>query len=141
MNVGGWPISFGWIAAPIAKLPGRFVLTDIESAAWRLGWKRPLQLKGLVQALVFEAMARFCVNISDLATFTHEGYREDMLASWRRHRGHVFSASWIDEEVILTRAQAEAIWREKLEAPPRSIRVVFAATGSSRHSASIVLIR
>jgi hypothetical protein len=81
VNVGGWPISFGWIAAPIAKLRGKFVLTNIESAAWRLGWKRPLQLKGLVQALVFEAMARFCVNISDLATFTHEGYREDMLAS------------------------------------------------------------
>ncbi|MBV8607157.1 MAG: glycosyltransferase [Singulisphaera sp.] len=139
VNVGGWPISFGWIAAPIAKLRGKFVLTNIESAAWRLGWRRPLQLKGLVQALVFEAMARFCVNISDLATFTHEGYRDGMLASWRRHRGHVFSASWIDEEVILTRAQAEAIWREKLEAPPHPLRVVFAANLSPGKGASVLL--
>jgi glycosyltransferase involved in cell wall biosynthesis len=146
VNVGGWLISF-WIAAPIAKLRGKFVLTNIESAAWRLGWKRPLQLKGLIQALIFEAMARFCVNamarfcvnISDLATFTHEGYREDMLASWRRRRGHVFSGSWIDEEVILTRAQAEAIWREKLEAPPRSLRVVFAANLSLGKDVSVLL--
>ena len=27
VNVCGWPISFGWIAAPIARLRGKFVLT------------------------------------------------------------------------------------------------------------------
>ena len=124
VNVCGLLISFGWIAAPIAKLPGRFVLTDIESAAWRLGWKRPLQLKGLVQALDFEAMARFCVNISDLATFTHEGHREDMLASWRRHYGHVFSASWTDEEVILTR-------RKPRRSGERNLRLPRVQSGSS----------
>ena len=37
VNVGGWPISFGWIAAPIAKLRGKFVLTNIESIGRRLG--------------------------------------------------------------------------------------------------------
>jgi glycosyltransferase involved in cell wall biosynthesis len=61
---------------------------------------------------------------------------------WRaggRHRGHVFSDSWIDEEVILTRAQAEAIWREKPEAPPRSLRVVFAANLSLGKGVSVLL--
>jgi glycosyltransferase involved in cell wall biosynthesis len=127
INAGGWPLSFGWIAAPMAKLRGKFVLTNIEGAFWRGGWKRPWELKRVIRGLVFEGMARFCVNLSDLATFTHAGYRDSMLMRWRRSRGHVICASWIDRELILTRSQAEECWRNKLADRSRPLRVVFAA--------------
>ena len=127
VNAAGWPISYGWVAAPIAKLRGKFVLTNIESAGWRLGLRRPWRVKGIVQGLVFESMARFCVNLSDLATFTQAGYRDEMLHESRKNRGHVVSASWIDEQVILPLEDAEAIWTSKLADPSRPIKVVFAA--------------
>ena len=128
VNAGGWPISYGWIAAPIAKIRGKFMLTNIESAGWRLGLRRPWKLKGVVQGLVFEAMARFCVNLSDLATFTQAGYRDEMLHESRKNRGHVVSASWIDDQVILSQAEAEAIWDSKLADLTRPLKVVFAAS-------------
>ena len=90
---GGWPNSPGWFAIPMARLRGKFALTNVESAAWRLGFQPPRRLKGVLTASVFEALGRVMVNLSDLATFTHAGYREEMLIPPRRHRGHVISAS------------------------------------------------
>jgi len=128
VNAGGWPISYGWLAAPIARARGKFILTNIESAGWRLGLRRPWRFKGVVQGLVFEAMARLCVNLADLATFTHAGYRAGMLIRSRQGRGHVIPASWIDEGVILPRAEAERLWASKLADGGRPLRVAFAAS-------------
>jgi glycosyltransferase involved in cell wall biosynthesis len=127
INVGGWPFSFGWIAAPMAKLRGKFVLTQIEGATWRGDWQKPWELNRVIRGLIFEGMARFCVNLSDLALFTHTGYRDSMLMKRRRSRGHVICASWIDREVVLSQSQAEECWRIKLEDRSRPLRVVFAA--------------
>ncbi len=126
-NSGGWPISFGWFAIPMAKVRGRFALTNVESGSWRLGFQAPRDVKGVLQAIAFEGGARLCVNLSDLATFTQAGYRRSMMLPWRRHRGHVLPASWIEPRNILTDAEAEATWRAKLEGPPRPLRAVFAA--------------
>ncbi len=126
-NAGGWPISFGWIAIPMAKLRRKFTLTNVESGGWRLGFNRPWRFKPLLQAIAFESMARVIVNLSDLATFTHSGYRESMLLPRRMHRGHIVQASWIDRENILSRETASALWDAKLADPSRPLRVVFAA--------------
>ena len=111
----------------MAKLRGKFSLTNVESGGWRLGFKRPWRFKPLVQAIAFESVARVIVNISDIATFTHAGYRDRLLLPIRKHRGHIVRASWIDRENILTTDRAEAIWSEKLADPDRPFRVVFAA--------------
>ena len=127
IGVGGWPLPYGWFAAPMARLRGKFLLTNLESAAWRLGWARPLRPKGLVTGAVYEVMGRLCVNLSDMVTSTQAAYLREMLLPWRRGRGHVFSASWIDESVILSREQAEADWAQKLRDPSRPLRAGFAA--------------
>ena len=127
IGVGGWPLPYGWFAAPMAKLRGKFLLTNLESAAWRLGWSRPIRLKGLIMATVYEAMGRFCVNLSDMVSSTQAAYLREMLLPWKRSRGHVFSASWVDENMILTREQAEAAWAEKLRDSSRPLRAAFAA--------------
>jgi glycosyltransferase involved in cell wall biosynthesis len=67
------------------------------------------------------------VNITDLVVFTHSGYRDSMLLGRRRGRGHIIHASWIDRGMILSRAEAEALWRDKLSDPSRPLRAVFAA--------------
>lgn len=138
-GIAGWPISYGWLAAPFARLRGKFLLSNVESASWRIGWKRPVRPKALLQAVVYEVMARFCVNISHLVTSTQGGYLREMLVPWRRHRGHVFSASWIDDDVILSREEAETCWDEKLRDSDRPLRVCFAGSLMTSKGAHILL--
>ena len=126
LGVAGWPIPYGWFVAPMAKLRGKFVINVIESAPWRADWGRTRNPKVLLKTAVFEAAARFCVNISDLVIFTHAGYRDTMLLKRRRHRGHVHCASWIDASVVLPPEEAETSWAEKLADKSRPLRVVFA---------------
>jgi glycosyltransferase involved in cell wall biosynthesis len=127
IGVGGWPLPYGWFAAPMARLRGKFLLTNLESAAWRLGWARPVRPKGLITGAVYEVMGRLCVNLSDMVTSTQAAYLREMLLPWRIARGHVFSASWIDESAILSREQAEADWFQKLRDLSRPLRAGFAA--------------
>ena len=127
-NAGGWPLSFGWLAIPMAKLRGKFTLTNVESGSWRLGFQRPWRLKPFLEACAYEGMGRLIVNLSDVAFFTHAGYRESMLLPWRRARGHVVSASWIKPANILDQGPAEAHAGAKAGGPERPLRVVFAAT-------------
>jgi glycosyltransferase involved in cell wall biosynthesis len=126
-SVAGWPISYGWFAVPMGKLRGKLVLVNIESAPWRAEFRRPWRLKARFQAHLFEGMAKICVNLADVATFTQTDYMESLLSRRRRDRGHVISASWIEADDILTREQAEALWASKLAGPPRPLRVVYAA--------------
>jgi glycosyltransferase involved in cell wall biosynthesis len=136
---GGWPVAMGWFAIPLAKIRGRFALTNVESAAWRLGFNRPWSAKLLTQAIIYEAYCRVLVNISDLATFTHSGYREELLIGPRKHRGHVLCASWIDPEDILERAEAERLWDAKLADPDRPLNVIFAATLNGNKGIPVLL--
>ena len=138
-NVGGWPISHGWVAVPMARLRGKFVMTNVESASWRMGLRRPWRFKRLAQGVVFEAMARFCVNLSDLVTFTQAGYRDEMLSKRRQDRGHVISASWVDPVNILSDDRAEADWVERLADPTRPLRVVFAGVLAAGKGVDVLL--
>lgn len=127
-NAGGWPLSFGWLAIPMARFRGKFTLTNVESGGWRLGFRRPWRLKPLLEACVYEGMGRLIVNLADVATFTHAGYRASMMLPWRRGRGHVVSASWINESNILDRPRAATIAASKAAEAGRPLRIVFAAT-------------
>ena len=138
-NAGGWPLSFGWLAIPMAKLRRKFTLTNVESGSWRLGFQRPYRWKTLLEACVYEGLGRLIVNLSDVATFTHAGYRESMLARSRRAHGHVICASWINRANILDRSRAEAIWEAKALDPDRPLRVVFAATLKTSKGVAVLL--
>jgi glycosyltransferase involved in cell wall biosynthesis len=123
--IGGWPIDLAWIVGPMARLRRRFLLIGVAGAGWRMGWRRPIRLRLLGRAVVFEVMGRFCVNISHLAVFTQAGYLRQLLLPWRRGRGHVIPASWIDEEGILSEDQAKVQWEEKLREAGRPLRAGF----------------
>lgn len=108
---GGWPISEGWLAVPMGKLQRKFVVTNVKSAFWRvkgLDAKWHLRVRGFVA----EYLNRFCVNIADLRLFTSKAYAEEFLKK-DAERAYVIPATWIDEEQILTRDQANAYWASK----------------------------
>jgi len=138
-NVGGWPISYGWLAVPMARLRGKFVLTNVEAAGWRVAFREPSRPKEFVRAVIYEGMARLCVNLSLLMTCTHSGYRDSMLLKGRHGRGHVFSATWIDAGDILPQEEAEALWAAKIGDAKRPLRVVFAATLTKLKGVGVLL--
>lgn len=119
---------YGWLGALLAKFRGRFVFMNIESAGWRQWMKPPWRPSRLLRGLVYEALTRFGVNLSDLITFTHAGYRDDFLHESMKSKGHVVPASWVDGETILSDAIAVKLWDEKLKEPLRPLRIVFAGT-------------
>jgi glycosyltransferase involved in cell wall biosynthesis len=125
-GVGGWPVSFAWFAIPIARLRRKYSVTVVESS-YRFDLRRPWCLKAFTRALLFEILGRCAVNLSDLTICTHSGYRDSMMLPWRRQRGHVFVASWIDRALILPPEVAESGWSARLEDPTRPLRVVLAA--------------
>jgi glycosyltransferase involved in cell wall biosynthesis len=125
-GVGGWPVSLAWFAVPMARLRRKFSVTVVESS-YRFDLRKPWRLKQFARALMFEVLGRCTVNLSDLTICTHAGYRDSMLLPWRRHRGHVFVASWIDRALILGPEEAESGWSTRLEDPSRPLRLVFAA--------------
>jgi glycosyltransferase involved in cell wall biosynthesis len=125
--VAGWPVPIGWIAAPLARLRGRFLLIIVESAPWRVppGAGPGAGLRRRVRAVVSERMARWCVALADVAIYTHAQYRAS-LPPRDPGRGHVIPASWIDDRVILGSAEADALWRDRLAVPDAPLALVFA---------------
>jgi glycosyltransferase involved in cell wall biosynthesis len=123
--VAGWPIPYGWIVTPIAKLFGKKVVIIVESAPWRLNPGRLVTFKLRLAALVYETLAHWCVSRSNLAIFTQEDYRRSLL---RRNgaKGHIIHASWIDEDVIISDEEARNIWQRKLNRPSRELAILFA---------------
>jgi glycosyltransferase involved in cell wall biosynthesis len=117
-GVGGWPVPLGWIAAPFARLCGRFLIIIIESAHWRTlpdailirGWRSRLRRW---KASVFEIMARWCTRCADASFFTQREYQASLSGEGNRC-SHIIHASWIDEQVILDEGEAERLWLERL---------------------------
>ena len=122
-GIGGWPYPLGWPAVLFAKLRGKFLYVNVESAPWRLGLAPGARLIERIRGRVFETMARWCVNNADIAFFTQAEYHASMLKPSRSHIGHVFHASWIDEEIILSDETAQDAWDRKTSPP---LRLVFA---------------
>jgi glycosyltransferase involved in cell wall biosynthesis len=123
--VAGWPIPLGWFAVPIAILRKKKIVIVVESAFWRLRREdlRDASFRARLRAGVSETINRWCVNHSDLSVFTQPEYKGALLTR-DISRGHVISASWIDDERIISREEAADVWR--LKVLHRPLQVLFA---------------
>ena len=109
-GVAGWPLPLGWLAAPLARLFGRFLIIIIESSFWRAAPDAPFRKRA--SAAVHERIARACVNAADLALFTTDQYRRS-LATHPRGVTQVTPASWLDADQVLSPSAAQASWQRK----------------------------
>jgi glycosyltransferase involved in cell wall biosynthesis len=123
-GIAGWPIPYGWIVTPLTRLLRKKLVIIVESAPWRIAPGVPHGLKSRLRAVVYERLARWCVSRADLAIFTQEEYRRSLLR--KPETGHVIHASWIDENDIVSDADASAMWREKLNPDPPELSILFA---------------
>ena len=123
--VNNFPLPYGWLIVPMAKLLGRFKIIVIESAPWRFPYAKSFSKAKLVE-YVFERVNRWCVNQSDFCLFTQADYKKQLL-NRDQSKGYVIPASWIDESAILDTVAAEKSWDEKFSLRPDRIRVLFAA--------------
>jgi glycosyltransferase involved in cell wall biosynthesis len=120
---GGWPISEGWLTIPIGKLQGKFIVSYVESSFWRASaseqkWRRKIKGSAL------ERLNQFCVKIADLRFFTSKAYEGDFLGPGNHTADHAYvtPATWIDESIIRTDAQADQDWSGK----SKQVRFLFA---------------
>ena len=111
-GVAGWPIPYGWIATPIARILRKKLIIIVESAPWRLApdcrrAKKACYGKALraLGALVRKSIESGCLYAR----------RVPPLPTQRPEIGHVIHASWIDEDSIVSEPNAEIIWRHKLD--------------------------
>jgi glycosyltransferase involved in cell wall biosynthesis len=137
-GIAGWPIPYGWIVTPMAKLLGKKLVIIVESAPWRLNAGLPQGLKSRITAGVYERLARWCLNRADLAIFTQDQYRRSLLVR-EPERGHVIHASWIDEDVIISDARAEAIWRQKVDRNSGGLTLLFAGRLEPQKGVAVLL--
>jgi glycosyltransferase involved in cell wall biosynthesis len=121
-SVAGWPMPLGWIAIPIARLRRKLSVVIVESAFWRISIRKHVPLRRRGRAWVSECLNRWCVTSASLSIFTQDQYRKSLLGKESK-RGHVISASWIDERDILEPTHALEIWQRKT---PGKLRVLFA---------------
>jgi glycosyltransferase involved in cell wall biosynthesis len=116
----GWPINQGLLAIPLAKIRGRFILTNVESSFWRAStsasWRRRLQ--GSLQ----EVLTRICLRMGDVRLFTSQAYLQELMPSGAP-RAYVTPATWLDDEWILSEAEAHEAWAAK-RGP---VRMLFAS--------------
>jgi glycosyltransferase involved in cell wall biosynthesis len=116
-GVADWPIPTGWAATLAARLRGRALLINIESAFWRVPASASFVKR--FRARVWEIVNRWCVRQASLPLFTQHEYARQMLP--HPERGHVFQASWIDEDVVLDPQAATESWEKKSADRPRTI--------------------
>ena len=116
---GGWPVSEGWLAVPMGKLLGRFIITNVESSFWRMKSNAPWVHRA--RGAVVERVNRFCVKLADLRLFTSKAYADEFLRGDDR-RAYVVPATWVDAQTMLRADQALNAWTSKSGA----IRLLFA---------------
>jgi glycosyltransferase involved in cell wall biosynthesis len=120
---GWWPLATPYLVNLVARARGKCLMVNVEASPWRVmrseragAWRR-------FQARAAERLNRWTISLADIAFFTHEGYRRDLMP---RHpeRGHVIHASWIDEAVVLGAEAARARWQAR--APGAALRLLLA---------------
>ena len=136
--VTGWPIPMGWLVTPIALIQGKFYVLVVESAPWRLEPGKTVKIKDRIIAYVSEIVNRWCVNNANLTIFTQSEYQQSLLTK-RQERGHVIHASWIDEENIISEADAAEIWRQKLSPSTQKLKLLFAGRLESAKGVLVLL--
>jgi glycosyltransferase involved in cell wall biosynthesis len=123
-GIAGWPIPPGWVASPIALVRKRMLLMIVESAPWRVSaMAQETTARARIREVVTEALARFFVQRADVKVFTQPEYQRT-LAPGASRGCHVTPASWINDEDIVSHADARASWAAKRGAP---VRLLFAA--------------
>ncbi|MEG3986071.1 hypothetical protein QUA13_02785 [Microcoleus sp. S28C3] len=136
--VAGWPIPMGWLVTPIALIQGKFYVLAVQSAPWRLEPGKTIKIKDRIIAYVSEIVNRWCVNNANLTIFTQSQYQQSLLTK-RQERGHVIHASWIDEENIISKADAEEIWHKKLSPSTQKQKLLLVGRVESSKSVLVIL--
>lgn len=122
----GWPIPLGYYCAPAAALRGRFHISVMESSPWRaVPGERP-SLSARVRAAIMEWAARRISRRSELALFTTADYLRSMVPPGARN-AHVFKASWITQDRVISEAEHTRRWNERLARSTPDLCVGFAA--------------
>jgi glycosyltransferase involved in cell wall biosynthesis len=137
-GVAGWPIPYGWIVTPIARLLRKRLIIIVESAPWRRNVGSSQGFKSRMISGTYERLARWCLSRTDLAIFTQDEYRRSMLNGRSRH-GHVIHASWIDEANIVSDERAEVIWGEKVGDHSRGLALLFAGRLETNKGVEVLL--
>lgn len=122
-GVANWPIPYGWIVNPIARLRKKYQVIVIESAFWNIPPGIKVSWKFKVRSYITERLNRWCVNSADLPIFTEESYRANLLTDPKK-KGYVIHASWIDEKNILSEITAAQLWNKKRG--EKNLKVLFA---------------
>ncbi len=123
--VAGWPIPMAWLVTPIVLIQRKPYLIVVESAPWRRAPGTAASIKAKILAYISETVNRWCINSADLTIFTQAEYQQSLLT--KRHKeSHIINASWIDEALIISEAEATKIWHEKLSASPKQLKIIFA---------------
>ena len=136
--VTGWPIPMGWLVTPIALIQRKFYVLVVESAPWRLEPGRTIKIKDRIIAYVSEIVNRWCINNANLTIFTQSEYQQSLLTK-RQERGHVIHASWIDEENIISEADAAQIWHRKTSTSTKKLKLLFAGRLESSKGVLVLL--
>ena len=122
-GIVGWPVPLGWIVNPIALLRGKKLLIVVESAFWRIPDGQPAGWVRRLRASISESLARFFVNRAHLCLFEHQGYRDSLLTAGRG-KSFITPGIWVNEDDMISRAEASKHWSEKAKTKP--LRVLFA---------------
>jgi hypothetical protein len=112
-----------WLVTPIVLIQRKPYLLLVESVPWRLLPGTPASIKAKIKAYIYETLNRWCINSTDLTIFTEAEYQQSL--STKLHKqSHIIHASWIDEENIISEADATKIWYEKLSASPKKLKIL-----------------
>jgi len=94
-----------WLVTPIVLIQRKLYLLLVESVPWRLLPGTSASIKAKIKAYIYETLNRWCINSTDLTIFTQAEYQQSL--STKRHKqSHIIHASWIDEENIISEADA-----------------------------------
>jgi glycosyltransferase involved in cell wall biosynthesis len=133
VGFGGWPIIQAWLAVPIAKLRGKFVLANVESSSWRrsvpgLPWYDRLG------GYLGELLTCCCLRLSDIRIFTSKAYLGELLPP-QSPRAYVTPATWLNADWLLEHDEAEAAWAAKAG----RVRLLFAANLIAEKGVAVLL--
>jgi glycosyltransferase involved in cell wall biosynthesis len=120
---GWWPLATPYLVNLVARLRGKCLMIIVEASPWRVPRGEQVSAWRRFKAWSAERLNRWTLSLADLAVFTHEGYRHELLPL-RPERGHVLHASWIDEAAVLDAATARARWQSRT--PQQPLRLLFA---------------
>jgi glycosyltransferase involved in cell wall biosynthesis len=123
-GIAGWVFPYAWLVTPILFFyPSKFLLLVVESAPWRLTDPTSVGFAAKLKSNLFETLGRWCINRADLAIFTQEQYKNTLLTK-HPERGRIIHASWIDEESIVSEAEAVQLWQAKSDAV-QCLKIIF----------------